>query len=201
MGLYSGMKRHVIQAKFFSRHDICFAQDYTRPVRHCSAPGHVHASREEQETNKQTPWPLVRKRTIPTDDRHMLAKFSANFCLWSSGGTSWLQTQRSRVRFPALQIFWVAVGLELGPLSPCEDKWRATWKSRGQDTLTEQKCLEWTHEDAQSQRAHSWRQLSERWIRRNTNWNLASDEKGRASNWFKYLYFRRSEKLKLQTNA
>jgi hypothetical protein len=26
------------------------------------------------------------------------------------------------------QIFWVAVGLERGPLSPCEDKWRATWK-------------------------------------------------------------------------
>jgi hypothetical protein len=29
---------------------------------------------------KQTPWPLVRKRTIPTDDRHLSAKFSANFC-------------------------------------------------------------------------------------------------------------------------
>jgi hypothetical protein len=26
------------------------------------------------------PWPLVRKRTVPTDDRHLLAKFSANFC-------------------------------------------------------------------------------------------------------------------------
>jgi hypothetical protein len=26
------------------------------------------------------------------------------------------------------QIFLVAVGLELGPLSPCEDKWRAAWK-------------------------------------------------------------------------
>jgi hypothetical protein len=26
------------------------------------------------------------------------------------------------------QIFWVAVGLERGPLSPCEDKWGATWK-------------------------------------------------------------------------
>jgi hypothetical protein len=29
---------------------------------------------------KQTPLSLVRKRTIPTDDRHLLAKFSANFC-------------------------------------------------------------------------------------------------------------------------
>jgi hypothetical protein len=26
------------------------------------------------------------------------------------------------------QIFWVAVGLERGPLSPCDDKWGATWK-------------------------------------------------------------------------
>jgi hypothetical protein len=27
-----------------------------------------------------------------------------------------------------LIIFWVAVGMERGPLSPCEDKWAATWK-------------------------------------------------------------------------
>jgi hypothetical protein len=27
------------------------------------------------------------------------------------------------------QIFWVAVGLEQSPLSPCEDKWGATWKN------------------------------------------------------------------------
>jgi hypothetical protein len=30
------------------------------------------------------------------------------------------------------QIFWVAVGLERGPLSSCEDKWATTWtKSSG----------------------------------------------------------------------
>jgi hypothetical protein len=29
-------------------------------------------------------------------------------------------------------MFWVAVGLERGPLNPCEDKWRTTWnKSSG----------------------------------------------------------------------
>jgi hypothetical protein len=28
------------------------------------------------------------------------------------------------------QNFWVAVGLEQGPLSPCEDKWRATWNKK-----------------------------------------------------------------------
>jgi hypothetical protein len=48
--------------------------------------------------------------------------------LWSSGQSPCLQTQRSRVRFSALQDFWVAVGLERGPLNTCEDKWGATWK-------------------------------------------------------------------------
>jgi serine/threonine protein kinase len=28
---------------------------------------------------KQTPWPLVRERTIPTDDRHLSTKFSVNY--------------------------------------------------------------------------------------------------------------------------
>jgi hypothetical protein len=29
---------------------------------------------------------------------------------------------------PRCQIFWVAVGLDRGTLSPCENKWGATWK-------------------------------------------------------------------------
>jgi hypothetical protein len=37
--------------------------------------------------------------------------------LWSSGQSSCLQIQRSRVRFPVLQIFWDVLGLERGPLS------------------------------------------------------------------------------------
>ena len=36
--------------------------------------------------------------------------------LWSSGQSVWLQTQRSRVRFPALPDF-LSSGLERGPLS------------------------------------------------------------------------------------
>jgi hypothetical protein len=40
------------------------------------------------------------------------------------GCTPWGPGFDSRRR----QIFWVAVGLERGPLSPCEDKWGATWK-------------------------------------------------------------------------
>jgi hypothetical protein len=37
--------------------------------------------------------------------------------LWSSGQSSWLQIQRTWVRFPALPDFWEVVGLERGPLS------------------------------------------------------------------------------------
>jgi hypothetical protein len=37
--------------------------------------------------------------------------------LWSSGQSSWLQIQRSRVRFPALPDFLRVVSLEWGPLS------------------------------------------------------------------------------------
>jgi hypothetical protein len=52
-----------------------------------------------------SPWALVRKRTIPRPP------------LWSSGQSSWLQILWSRIRFPALQIFWEVVCVERGPLS------------------------------------------------------------------------------------
>jgi hypothetical protein len=64
-------------------------------------------SNDYYKKKKQTPWPLVRERTIPT---------------------SWLLTQRFVFDSRRYQIFWVAVGLERGPLSPCESKWGATWK-------------------------------------------------------------------------
>jgi hypothetical protein len=37
--------------------------------------------------------------------------------LWSSGQSSWQQTQKTRVRFRRYQIFWEVAGLERGPLS------------------------------------------------------------------------------------
>jgi hypothetical protein len=37
--------------------------------------------------------------------------------LWSSGQSSWLQIQRSRVRFRALPDFLRSTGLQQGPLS------------------------------------------------------------------------------------
>jgi hypothetical protein len=48
--------------------------------------------------------------------------------------THFIDTEtKNRPRSPGFdsrrcQIFWVVVGLEGGPLSPCEDKWGATWK-------------------------------------------------------------------------
>jgi hypothetical protein len=42
---------------------------------------------------------------------------SNGLLLWSSGQSSWLQIQRSRVRFSVLPDFWKVVGLERGPLS------------------------------------------------------------------------------------
>jgi hypothetical protein len=38
------------------------------------------------------------------------------------------QVDQDMVLPSGYHIFWVAVGLKRGPLSPCEDKWGATWK-------------------------------------------------------------------------
>jgi hypothetical protein len=48
--------------------------------------------------------------------------------LWSSGQSSWLLTQRSWGRFPALPNFLRSSGSRTGYTQPREDKWRATWK-------------------------------------------------------------------------
>jgi hypothetical protein len=48
--------------------------------------------------------------------------------LWSSGQSSWLQTQRSRIRFPALPDFLSSSGSGTGSTQPREDKWGDTWK-------------------------------------------------------------------------
>jgi hypothetical protein len=42
--------------------------------------------------------------------------------LWSSGQISWLQTQRSRVRFPTLPDFLSSSGSGAGSTQPHEDK-------------------------------------------------------------------------------
>jgi hypothetical protein len=46
-----------------------------------------------------------------------LMQIFINFSLWSSGQSSWLQIQRSRVRFLVPPIFWEVVALERGPLN------------------------------------------------------------------------------------
>jgi hypothetical protein len=49
--------------------------------------------------------------------------------LWSSGQSSWLQIQRSRVWFPALPDF-LSRGSGTGSTQPREDNWGATWMEK-----------------------------------------------------------------------
>jgi hypothetical protein len=48
--------------------------------------------------------------------------------LWSSSHSSWLQIQRSRIRFPALPDFLRSSGPGPGSTQPREYNWGATWK-------------------------------------------------------------------------
>jgi hypothetical protein len=50
--------------------------------------------------------------------------------LCSSGQSSWLQIQRSRVRFPALPDFLRSSGSGTGSTQPREDNWGATWMEK-----------------------------------------------------------------------
>jgi hypothetical protein len=47
--------------------------------------------------------------------------------VWSSGQSSWLQIQRSRVRFPTLPDFLRSIGSGTGSTQLCKDNWGATW--------------------------------------------------------------------------
>jgi hypothetical protein len=49
---------------------------------------------------------------------------------WSSGQSSWLQIQRSKVRFPALPNFLKSSGSGTGSTQPCEYNWGATWMEK-----------------------------------------------------------------------
>jgi hypothetical protein len=50
--------------------------------------------------------------------------------LWSSGESSWLQIQRSRVGFRALPDFLRSSGSGTGSTQPREDNWGATWMEK-----------------------------------------------------------------------
>jgi hypothetical protein len=49
---------------------------------------------------------------------------------WSNCQSSWLQIQRSRVRFPALSDFLRSSGSGTGSTHPREYTWDGTWKKK-----------------------------------------------------------------------
>jgi hypothetical protein len=51
-------------------------------------------------------------------------------CVWSSGQSSWLQIQGSRLRLPALPDFLSSKGSGTRSTQPREDKWGVTWKKK-----------------------------------------------------------------------
>jgi hypothetical protein len=63
--------------------------------------------------------------------------------LWSSGQGSWLQIQRSRVRFPVLPDCLRSSGSETGSTEPREDNWGATWKDSSSSGLENQNSRPW----------------------------------------------------------
>jgi hypothetical protein len=71
---------------------------------------------------------LVRKWTIPTERPQPVGE--VRLPLWSSGQSSWLQIQRSRVPFPALSDFLRSSGSGTGSTQPREDNWGATWMEK-----------------------------------------------------------------------
>jgi hypothetical protein len=76
--------------------------------------------------------------TIPASGRHVtiynvytvytIYIFTPPLC--SSGQSSWLQIQRSRLRFPALPDFLRSSGSGMGSTQACEDNWGATWMKK-----------------------------------------------------------------------
>jgi hypothetical protein len=64
---------------------------------------------------------LVHQRTIPTEQPPLIGE-------GSSGQSSWLRIQRSRVQFPTLPDFLRSSGSGTGSTQPREDNWGATCK-------------------------------------------------------------------------
>jgi hypothetical protein len=67
---------------------------------------------------------------VPSEDIEgfMYCVVTVRLPLWSSGHSSWLQIQRSQVRFLVLPDFLRSSGPGTGSTQPREDNWGATWK-------------------------------------------------------------------------
>jgi hypothetical protein len=83
--------------------------------------------------------------------------------LWSSNQSSWLLTQRSWVRFPALPNFLRSSGSGTGPIRLREHKWGAVWKKKVSDRSRKLRLRPWGirwADHATSLYRKSWHQIS-----------------------------------------
>jgi hypothetical protein len=131
---------------------ICFGQWWSSSEYQCFNPPKITGGRNTREalhlkcwspSDDGHPWPKLVKALFLLKNVFNLMKFNPNFkceydChrppLCFSGQCSWLQVQRSRVRFPALPDFLRSSESGTGSAQPREDNWGATWKkSSGSD--------------------------------------------------------------------
>jgi hypothetical protein len=61
---------------------------------------------KHQLPKKETPWPLVRKRTIHTERLPLVGEVSANFCGWSV-----LRCQRNEFSLPLFSVFLIEASI------------------------------------------------------------------------------------------
>jgi hypothetical protein len=74
-------------------------------------------------------WP-AHQGLLAHQGMHICSLYVLRQPLWSSGQSSWLQTQRTRVWFLVLPDFLRSSGSGTGSTQPREDNWGATWMEK-----------------------------------------------------------------------
>jgi hypothetical protein len=77
-------------------------------------------------------WNSISQATLTVQSmyRNFVVRMEVRPPLWSSGQSSWLQSQRYQVRFPVLPGFLSGSGSGMGSTQPLEHKWWAASKKK-----------------------------------------------------------------------